>query len=152
MKNKKFTIGFIISCLLIVTVLTVIHLSSRPEIPPHHVMLERGDKIEYIDVDSFQMLNVEGETVNQKGEIKKISGKGILLRNALAGIRSENFDNALVISDDEYHASVTWYEIYDTDSVYLLREDDGIRLFISEDNDSKRNVSNVVKIVLTTSE
>ena len=146
MNKNKITIGIIVGSIFIVGILAAIHLASRPLVPTNHILLKQGDETFDIDIDSFQMGMVEGKTVNAKGDIKIISGEGILLRDAISDVDIGKFDEATVVSDDEYHAIVKESEIFDSDNVYLLRQDSGIRMCVFGDDNSKRNVTNVVKI------
>ena len=54
-----------------------------------------------------------------------------------------------VTADDEYSAVVTAEELAAPDKVYLIaQEEDGVQLVVFGDSNSKRNVSNVVRVTV----
>ena len=92
------------------------------------------------------MSKVSGETTNKKGETKKIEAEGYSLSDipALTGI--SDYNDIVVFSDDEYNAEVSKDELADHDKAWLINDDGEIRLIVFNDQDSKRNVKNVVRI------
>lgn len=148
MKKNKTAFFIVGICLIVVAILTCINVVSRPQIPMHSILVEYGNKSEYIDMDTLRLTEVTGEIINGKGEVKEIAGQAILLSDVLNTISIQEYDTVKVISDDEYSAELTKSEILDEDKVYLFIADDLARLYVFGDKNSKRNVSNVVKIVL----
>ena len=57
-----------------------------------------------------------------------------------------DYQKVLVVADDAYSAEVTAEEIAAPGQVYLMRQEDGIRLVVFGDSNSKRNVTNVVRL------
>lgn len=148
MKKNKLAIIIVALCLIIVGILTICHLTARPQIPEHSILVINGDKSDYIDIDNLQLTEVSGQIINGKGDVKDISGYGILFGDAINTVKPADFDNATVVADDEYYAEFAKSEIYDAESVYLLIEDNSVNMCVFGDKNSKRNVSNVVKIIL----
>ena len=52
----------------------------------------------------------------------------------------------IIFSDDSYSAQLTKEEIEEENRVYLLMDEDSLRLVVFGDKNSKRSVSNVVQI------
>lgn len=84
------------------------------------------------------MSPVTGTVVNGKGEEKQIDAQGVILSEACGG----EFSTATVTASDEYSAVVKSGE-----DAYLILSDDGsLRLIVFGDENSKRDVKDVVRI------
>ena len=133
MKNKKLII--IIALLIALTaIIAVIHLTMRtPEVEGE--VLINGESVK---ISSFDMSPVTGTVVNGKGEEKQIDAQGVILSEVCGG----EFSTATVTASDEYSAVVN-----NGDDAYLILSDDGsLRLIVFGDNNSKRDVKDVVRI------
>lgn len=143
----KKRIILIISILLIITAaLACIYVFNRPKVESGTFLLRTGSGDKTIRFSELPLSNVSGETINKKGETKKIDAKGYSLSDipALTGI--SDYSDIIVFSDDEYNAEVSKDELADHDKAWLINDDGGIRLIVFKDEDSKRNVKNVVRI------
>lgn len=146
-KKKAVIVAAVLICLT--AVLAVIHLSTRHKVPEGSLEIQFEGKSIYADADGLEMVQVRGTTINGKGEEKEIDTTGVQISDVLkeAGIEPGNIESLSVCSDDEYSATLTGDEITAPDKAFLVREDDGsLRLIVFGDNDSKRNVKNVVRI------
>ncbi len=149
--KKKIII--IISILLVVTaIIASVYAFSRPKIESGSILLTTASGDITINFNELSLSKVEGETVNKKGETKKISTTGYPMSDipSLAGITE--YSELSVFSDDEYHADILKDELAKSDRAWLIREDDSIRLVVFGDSDSKRNVKNVVRIEIRSSQ
>ena len=143
----KKRIILIISILLVITAaIACIYVFSRPKVESGTFLLRTGSGDKTIRFSELPLSNVSGETINKKGETKKIDAKGYSLSDipALAGIT--DYNDIVVFSDDEYNAEVSKDELADHYKAWLINDDGGIRLIVFKDEDSKRNVKNVVRI------
>ncbi len=132
--KKKITIGIIILVIL-TAIFAIIHLTTRtPDIEGS--VLVNGAEVKLSDLDYE---NVTGSVKNGKGEVKEIDADGI----KLADILSDDYDTVKVTASDEYSATVSADEI---DNAYLILEDGTLRLIVFGDENSKRDVKNVVRI------
>ena len=91
--------------------------------------------------------------MNGKGQEKEISAQGAALSDvlSLAGIEPDSYTTARVVSSDEYAAGITAEEAAAGNIAFLIPDegDDGtetIRLIVFGDDNSKRQVKDVVKI------
>lgn len=149
MKKNKFTIVIIAVLVIITAVIAAVHLSTRSTPPDGTLRIETGGQITDLALSKLELTPVQGTIVNDKGEEKSIDSQGELLSGVLekAGITEHTQVN--VVADDEYSVTVTAEEIAEADRVYLLLEDgDELRLLVFGDSNSKRNVSNVIRLVV----
>ncbi len=68
--------------------------------------------------------------------------------SCLAQEHITGYSKVSVVSDDSYSAELTADEVKEDGKVYLLNEEDSLRLVVFGDENSKRSVSNVVQIVV----
>lgn len=133
MKNKRLFI--IIAVLIVLTaIIAVIHLTTRtPEIEGAILV-----NCKTLEISSLDFNHVSGSLVNGKGEEKQIDAQGVLLSEVCGG----EFSTATVTASDEYSAVVKSGE-----DAYLILSDDGsLRLIVFGDENSKRDVKDVVRI------
>lgn len=150
MKWNKVVILIIIALAAATAVAAVIHLNTRVSVPEGVLLVETADHTEEIVWDRLELTNVRGTLVNGKGEELSVDARGILLRDVLAyaGVSVET--EVTVIAEDEYSASVTAEEIEADGRVYLAAsEDGGIQMVVFGDNNSKRNVTGVIRLVVS---
>lgn len=148
MKSKKRLAIIVICCIALVAVLAIVHSQTRTKVPEHAVAVEMGDQVSYIDLDNINTDDVEGEIVNGKGDKIEIDGDGILLGDALKQAGAEATTKVTAVADDEYSADITVEEITEPDKVYLMVEDEEASLVVFGDENSKRNVHGLVRLVV----
>lgn len=149
MNKKKRIIIAIVACLLVVTgVAAIIHFATRDSVREGAILVEAAGKKHEIVLSELSLIEVEGIAVNGKGEEKTISGSGIAVADLLSLVDVNEYSEINVIADDEYSASVSADEIAEDGKVYLLVEDNQGRLVVFGDENSKRRIKNVVKIVV----
>ena len=143
---KKKTVLWIIAVIFILTaILAVVHLTSR-EAPAQGSLLVKADGQTYtVSEKDLSFVPVEGTTVNGKGEEKQIQGEGIALCKLLEQVGVQS-GQVTVYADDEYSAVVTADELAEDGRVWLLHTDEGFRLIVFGDQNSKRDVKNVARI------
>ena len=72
---------------------------------------------------------------------------GVPVAEILKSVDAAEFSTVTVVADDEYRADLTAAEAEDEQNVFfVLQEDGGLQLIVFTDNNSKRNVSNVVRM------
>lgn len=146
--NSKKRLGLIcVLCAVLVAVLAVVHFATRTEVPENAIAIEAGENTSYVVMGEQKLSTVEGEVVNGKGETSEVSGEGILLQDLLKDAKAEVTSKVKVISDDEYSAEVEADEL-EGEKVYLVMEDQTVRMYVFGDPNSKRNVANVKRIVV----
>lgn len=149
MNKKKRIIIAIVACLLVVTgVAAIIHFATRDSVREGTILVEAAGKKHEIVLSELSLVEVEGIAVNGKGEEKTISGSGIAVADLLSLVDVNEYSEINVIADDEYSASVSADEIAEDGKVYLLVEDNQGRLVVFGDENSKRRIKNVVRIVV----
>ena len=145
MKKRILTV---ISLLLALTSFCgAIYLGQREHVDTGSILVKAPSDEFTITMNDLPLTKVEGETVNKKGETKKISAAGYELAYfpSLAGV--DNYTEISVYSDDEYHADISADELLaDISKAWIILEEDVPRLIVFGDTDSKRNVKNVVRI------
>ena len=150
MKRNKVLLLIIIALAAVTALVAVIHLNTRVSAPEGVLLVETGDHTEEIVWDRLELTAVQGTLVNGKGEERSVDARGILLRDVLeyTGVSVET--EVTVIEEDEYMASVTAAEIEADGQVYLAAlEDGGVQLVVFGDSNSKRNVTGVVRLVVS---
>ena len=151
MKRKKINKALVLIALLVVAtvVAAAVHLSTRESVTEGTIQIVTNDERHEVLVSELQYEKVVGTCVNGKGDKIEIDGQGILLNNLLALYEFDEYDEISVVADDSYSASLTREEVEEDGKVYLLaQEEEELRLIVFGDENSKRNVSNVVQIVV----
>lgn len=149
MKSRKRMLVIPIALLLFI-ILVVLHLSTR--VSPHtgFIIVEHGAEKTEFSIDQLETSLVSGTVFNGKGEKKTIEGPGVQLSSLLNKAGIVSFQTVTVIAEDEYNAVVTAAEVLETDRVNLIIQDDGsVRLIVFGDSDSRRNVSDVARLVIS---
>lgn len=145
-KKTALIVSIVIVVLIAITgVLAGIHFASRDKIEQGAIVIEVNGDRKNVKLDSLKTATVEGTVVNGKGEEKTISGNGIELKSL---IDSTSIESVTVTASDEYSAELSGDEIAEAGKVYLMVEDGKGNLVVFGDNNSKRNVTDVVKIVV----
>ena len=147
MKSKLIIILLIGVCLGLVAILTVLNQKTRIAVPQNMISIE-GKKTEILDLSTLPKTTITGQVVNKKGDVLEVSGEGINLFDIIKDYADESYSTIIVISDDEYKATLSKEEAEAPFKAVLLIEDSSARLFVFGDTDSKRNVSNVKRIII----
>ena len=147
MKSRKAIILAVL--LIIITAITAIaHLSTRQEVPEHALLVSiKGEEL-LLDIDKFEYEQVSGIRVNGKGEEVPVEGNGIAVKEVLEKADLKKYSKISVIADDSYSAELSLEEINEDGKAYLLEDEEGLRLVVFGDKDSKRSVSNIAQIVV----
>lgn len=149
MKKNKLTIIFIAALVIITAVIAAVHLSTRSTPPDGTLRIETGGQTTDFPLDKLELTSVQGVVVNGKGEEKAIDSQGELLSGVLGKAGVTEYTQVNVVADDEYSITVTAEEITEPNRVYLLLEDGKEpQLLVFGDPNSKRNVSNVIRLVV----
>ena len=98
--------------------------------------------------DELTLVPVQGTTINGRGEEKAIDAEGVALQSLmdLAGI--EALERITVVAGDAYQAEVSADELAEAGKVFLIRSEDGLRLIVFGDEDSRRIVRDVVQVIV----
>lgn len=148
MKHKRTLI--LISALLIATAaFAFLHLSGRTDVQPGEVIILSNGRERILSVSDLPLTGVDGEITNAKGDVLAVSGSGVPLADVLAGAEIDPYalETVAVIASDEYRAELTSEEIRTPEKVWLTVQEDGsLRLIVFGDPDSRRNVTNVVRM------
>lgn len=149
-KKSKGTIIVIAVLLLATAGAALLHLTSRTDVSTGILLVEKdGIKIK-IEMASLTLEPVSETIVNGKGEEIAIDSPGILLSKLLADAGVAVGEQIVVVADDEYSATVTAAELSEQERVFLLvREGERPQLVVFGDPNSKRNVSGVIRLVVT---
>ena len=147
MKSCKIKIFFIV--LVIVTAIAaLVHLRTRQQIPEHALLIMEGEKEIYVDIDDLTFETVTGIRVNGKGEEIPVEAPGISIKDILTEVNVTEFEEIVIESDDSYQARVSKDETEEGGKAYLLQDEGSLRLIVFGDENSKRSVSNVVKMIV----
>lgn len=150
MKKHRFVIVLLIVLVVITAGVAVWHNATRVTAPQGTLRVEAGDSVTEISLDQLQLTTVQGTIVNGKGEESTIDEQGVLLSQVLEQTGISEYTQVEAVADDEYSATVTKDEIDQPDKVYLLvGEEDRPQLVVFGDENSKRNVSGVIRLVVS---
>ncbi len=142
---KKRIIITILILLALTAVISTTYLCTRKTVNKGSLLVGTPSGEVTLSMSDLPLSDVEGETVNKKGETKKINAKGFAVADIppLAGM--SDYSEITLYSDDEYHADITRSELADHDKAWLIDDEGSFRLIVFGDSDSKRNVKNVVR-------
>ena len=146
MKNKLFLPVALAAVLLLTAVLAVVHLTSREQIRPGQLAVVYREKQQTVVFAELPLQQVKGTISNAKGETFPIDAKGISVAAFLDELDISGYSKVTVVADDEYRAEVGADEIAADGVVYLIEEDGGVKMLVFTDKNSKRNVSNLVRV------
>ena len=148
--KKNRIIALAVGALLLVTVAAAaVHLTGRIAPAEGALYIEKDGKSTEVVISDLALEQVQGSVVNGKGETRAVDGKGFLLSALLEQVEMPAGVQATVTADDEYSATVTAEELAAPGKVYLvMQEEGGIQLVVFGDANSKRNVSNVKRVMV----
>ena len=147
MKKSVFIVVFIL--FLLTGILAAVHIGTREKVPDNALKLICNGESTFIRKDELQMCHVSGTAVNGKGELKEIDGEGVSLYEMLvdAGIDIDAISHVKITASDEFSALIDGEELRQQDKAWLLDdEEDGLRLVVFGDTDSKRRVRSVALV------
>lgn len=148
-KNKKIFLA-IFALLLLTFCLALLHHLTRDTVETGILRIECNGTITNHPLDGINTAPIHGTVVDGKGEEHTIDAKGVLLSELLESLNITAAEQVIVYADDEYSATVTAQELNAPDLVYLLmNEEDRPQLIVFGDPNSKRNVSGVVRIIVS---
>lgn len=150
MKQNKLVILLLAVLLAVTAVAAGIHLSTRQTAQMGTVLVECAGKTEELSLDRVELTAVRGTVVNGKGEERSVDAQGALLSTVLAEAGITSYTQVAVTADDEYSVTVTEEEASAPDRVFLIiQEGERPQLLVFGDPNSKRNVSNVIRLTVS---
>lgn len=148
MKNRKIMLA-VIALVIVTAIVAVVHLGSVPQVPENEILVQQGTEEKYVSVREEAMVAVTGTLVNGKGDQIPVDAMGLSLADVIELSGIDDYDVVTVTARDEYRVEVTAEEIHTENKVYLTVDTDGtFRLVVFGDSNSKRNVSDVIKLTI----
>ena len=148
MKTNKVKI-FVIGLAVLVVLAAVLHLSTRKVVAEGNLSVTVKGAETTLDISKFTYKQVTGTRMNGKGETIQIDAQGVALKDVLAMAKAADYETVTVYSDDSYNAVVTAEEVEDGTKAFLIVGDENeLRLVVFGDTNSKRSVSNVMRVVV----
>ena len=146
MKKNKM-IWLLAAVLLATAAVAVWHLSTRTEVPEGKVLVTYEGKETEIAVSDLKLQAVQGTISNAKGDKREIDAQGVTVAAVLDKAGISECSVVAAVAEDEYRAELTAEEAFAAEGVYLiLQEEGGVQLIVFADSNSKRNVSNTVRL------
>lgn len=143
MKKLGLKGWLIIAVLVIVAAAAAIHLTTRTQVPEGKLLVAGTE----INLSGLALQDVKGTLVNGKGDEIPVDAKGVAMSAVLASAGITEYSQITVCADDEYSAAVSREEVSAPEKVYLVLQDEGgVKMVVFGDSNSKRNVSDVVRI------
>ena len=137
----------VILMVLITAAAAAFHLATRTAVAEGTLRVEQVDRVLELPLERLELTAVRGAVVNGRGEERTVDAQGILLDHVLREAGITEFSEVTVTAGDEYSARVTAEEVAETGKVYLIRQEEGgMQLIVFGDSDSRRNVTNAVRI------
>ncbi len=113
---------------------------------PGQLAVVYREKQQTVVFAELPLQQVKGTISNAKGETFPIDAKGISVAAFLDELDISGYSKVTVVADDEYRAEVSADEVAADSVVYLIEEDGGVKMLVFTDKNSKRNVSNLVRV------
>lgn len=150
MKRDRYMIVAAAVLLILTVSAAVWHLTSRTSTPEGTLRIEDRGRVTELPLAQLELTAIRGTVVNAKGDVRDINAQGVLLSSVLRAAGVTTYTQVAVVADDEYSAIVKADETQEPDRVYLLVEE-GKRpqLLVFGDTNSKRNVSGVIRLVVS---
>lgn len=150
MKKNRPAILLLAVLLAVTAAAAGIHLSTRQTAQMGTVLVECGGKVEELSLDRVELTAVRGTVINGKGEERRVDAQGAPLSAVLAEAGITSYTQAAVTADDEYSVTVTQEEAAAPDRVFLIvQEGERTQLLVFGDPNSKRNVTNVIRLTVS---
>ena len=150
MKKNRPAILLLAVLLAVTAAAAGIHLSTRQTAQMGTVLVEYGGKVEELSLDRVELTAVRGTVINGKGEERRVDAQGAPLSAVLAEAGITSYTQAAVTADDEYRVTVTQEEAAAPDRVFLIvQEGERTQLLVFGDPNSKRNVTNVIRLTVS---
>lgn len=147
MKKAEPIKMIVIAMVLITAIVAVFYLTGRTAVPGGALRIESGSRTLELPLEQLDLTAVQGAVINGRGEERAVDAQGVLLSQVLRDAGITEFSEVTVTADDEYSARVSAEEVAEADRVYLVRQDGGgMQLIVFGDTNSKRNVSDVVRL------
>jgi hypothetical protein len=147
MKKNKLTIIMICVLVVLTAILTVVHLTTRQQETENAIQVVFDGKTVTVPLDKLTLVQVQGTMVTGKGEQRPIDSMGISVADLLKQAKVPA-KGVTVTSGDEYSVSLTAEEVAADNKAWLLIEEGSARLIVFGDENSKRNVKNVVRLTV----
>lgn len=131
--------------------LAAAHSITRDKVPEGALLIQYGDKKDYLLLEKLPMEEISGSIRNGKGEELEIHEQGVSLSGVLkaAGIDSSVLQMVSAVAEDEFSAEISAEEVNESGRAFLARNKDGsMKLIVFGDSNSKRNVRNVIKLIV----
>ena len=149
-KSNRFATIIIAGLLLVTVCAALLHLTSRTAVPEGFLLVEKDGITIKIETANLAEKPVVGMIVNGKGEEIAINSPGIPLMDLMTDAGVSVSEKIVIVADDGYSVTVTAGELSESEKVFLLvREGERPRLVVFGDPDSKRNVSGVIRLVVS---
>ncbi len=151
MKTKRMIRALVAVLLCVTAVLAAVHLATRERVPEGSLLIQYNEKKSYVPIDALALTEINGTIVNGKGEPQEVHQSGARLADVLqaGGIDSRAIRSVTAFADDEFSAELLAEEINAPDTVFLAEEpDESLKLIVFGDRDLKRNVRNVVRLLV----
>lgn len=149
--KRSVTPRLLLILILLTAVLAAWHLAAASETAPGTLVLAFDGSETVLTPDPLAAVTVEGKSVNGRGEVREIHAEGWPLSSLLqaAEIEPEHIRGVSVLAADGYSAAVSAEEIEEEGKVFLLQgEGTSFRLIVFGDENSRRNVKDVVRLVV----
>lgn len=145
---KKNNVILLLGAVLLVTMaVAVLHLSTRTVVPEGHLLVTCDGKETEIAVSKLKLQTVRGTISNAKGDKRTIDAQGVAVATILSEAGISECSTVVIVAEDEYRAELTAEEAFSVEGVYIiLQEEGGVQLIVFSDINSKRSVSNVVRL------
>ena len=145
--KKKTAFLLVVAVLLLTAVLAAVHLTTREQVETGQLVVSYQNKQQEVVFAQLPLQQIQGTISNAKGQTFSVDAKGLSAEAFLAELNITGFSKMTVVADDEYRAEVSAAEIAAEDTVALiLQEDGGVQMVVFPDSNSKRNVTNVIRV------
>lgn len=145
--KKKTAFLLVAAVLLLTAVLAAVHLTTREQVETGRLVVSYQNKQQEVVFAQLPLQQIQGTISNAKGQTFPVDAKGLSAEAFLAALNISGFSKMTVVADDEYRAEVSAAEIAAEDTVALiLQEDGGVQMVVFPDSNSKRNVTNVIRV------
>lgn len=148
MKKDKLVKIIILGLVILTAIAAAVHFAVRTQVPEGTVLVEWDGGETPVDLAKLALTEVRGTVRNGKGEELAVDGQGAPLSAILTQAGVTEYSQVTVTAADSYSAVVTAAEIAQPDKVYLMVQEDGPRLVVFGDENSKRNVTGVAVLTV----